>query len=130
MGYGTLYGDLAGALMVLADLYKTQLYDLARFLNSETPRIPVSIMHKEPSAELRIDQKDSDTLPPYSILDPVLFALIEEDQDAETVIFKGADKMVVEQAVNAIKCNTFKYLQLAPLIRLTEHPLLPKEKWC
>ena len=129
MGYGTLYGDLAGALMVLADLYKTQLYDLAQFLNSETPRIPVSIMHKEPSAELRIDQKDSDTLPPYTILDPILFALIEEGQDARTVISKGADKVVVEQVVSTLSYNSFKHLQLAPFIRLSEHPLLPKEKW-
>ena len=129
MGYGTLYGDLAGALMVLADIYKTQVYDVAMFLNSETQRIPISIMSKEPSAELRIDQKDSDSLPPYSILDPVLFALIEEGEAPESIIAKGAAKETVTQIVKTMNSNAFKFLQLPPLIQLSEHPLLPKEKW-
>jgi len=129
MGYGTLYGDLAGALMVLADVYKTQVYDLAMYINSEAPRIPLSILHKEPSAELRIDQKDSDSLPPYSILDPILQALIEEEETPETVISKGASKEVVEQAVDAMRNYAFKYLQLPPLVKVSERPLLSQEKW-
>ena len=129
MGYGTLYGDLAGALMVLADIYKTNLYDLASFLNSEEPRIPVSILHKEPSAELRIDQKDSDSLPPYSILDPILYALIEEEQSPENIVAKGASKEVVEQVVRAMQCYAFKRLQLPPLIKVSNRPLLSEEKW-
>jgi len=129
MGYGTLYGDLAGALMVLADVYKTEIYELATFLNSEAPRIPVSIIHKEPSAELRINQKDSDSLPPYSVLDPILYALIEEGKSPEEVIAKGAPKEVVEQILSAMHRYTFKYLQLPPLIKVTEHPLLSNEKW-
>ena len=129
MGYGTLYGDLAGALMVLADVYKTEIYDLATFLNSESPRIPLSIVRKEPSAELRVNQKDSDSLPPYNVLDPVLYALIEEGKSPDEVIAKGAHKEVVEQVANAMLRYTFKYVQLPPLIKVTEHPLLPQEKW-
>ena len=129
MGYGTLYGDLAGALMALADVYKTDVYDLAIFINSEAPRIPISILRKEPSAELRIDQKDSDSLPPYPVLDPVLYALIEEGKHPQDIISKGAPKDVVEQAVDAMRSYAFKYLQLPPLIKVSEHPLLPQEKW-
>ncbi|MCL2726800.1 MAG: NAD(+) synthase [Bacteroidales bacterium] len=129
MGYGTLYGDLAGALMVLADVYKTEVYDLAIYINSESTRIPLSILHKEPSAELRIDQKDSDSLPPYSVLDPVLRALIEEGETPDAVIAKGAPKEVVEQAVIAMRSYTFKYLQLPPLVKVSERPLLSQEKW-
>jgi NAD+ synthase (glutamine-hydrolysing) len=129
MGYGTLYGDLAGALMVLADIYKTQVYDLAAFLNSESPRIPASIIRKEPSAELRIDQKDSDTLPPYTILDPTLYALIEEALTPEAVIDKGASEEMVGRIVAAMRYSTFKYLQLPPLIQVSNHPLLSPEKW-
>ena len=130
MGYGTLYGDLTGALMVLADMYKTEVYELARFLNSDHPRIPVSILRKEPSAELRADQKDSDTLPPYGVLDPILYALIEEAQTPETVIANGAPKEAVTQVVSAMRQSAFKLLQTPPLIRVSEHPLLSKEKWC
>ena len=129
MGYGTLYGDLAGAIMVLADLYKTEVYDLALYINSEAPRIPVSIIHKEPSAELRLNQKDSDTLPPYNVLDPVLYALIEEEQNPETLITQGAPQEVVEQVVHAMSRYRYKYLQLPPLIRVSEHPLLNSDKW-
>ncbi|MDR2586615.1 MAG: NAD(+) synthase [Prevotellaceae bacterium] len=129
MGYGTLYGDLSGALMVLADVYKTQLYDLAAYLNTAAPRIPLSIIKKEPSAELRIDQKDSDTLPPYPLLDPVLYALIEEQQSPQNVIDQGASKEVVEQVMKAKHTYTYKHLQLPPLIKVTDHPLLPPDKW-
>jgi len=130
MGYGTLYGDLAGALMVLADVYKTEVYELASFINSETRRIPISIIKKEPSAELHNAQKDSDTLPPYPILDPVLFALIEESQSPESLIAKGAPQEVVAQAVHALQSSAFKRLQLPPLIKISDHPLLPQDKWC
>ena len=129
MGYGTLYGDLAGSLMVLADLYKTQVYDLALFINSEKPRIHTSILRKEPSAELKIGQKDSDTLPPYAILDPVLHALIEEEETPQAVIAKGASAEVVEQAVHAMRNYAFKYLQLPPLVKVSERPLLSVDKW-
>jgi NAD+ synthase (glutamine-hydrolysing) len=78
MGYGTLYGDLAGALMVVGDVYKTDLYDLAEYLNRKEERIPVHTIRKEPSAELHIDQKDSDSMPEYPVLDPILHGLIEE----------------------------------------------------
>jgi NAD+ synthase (glutamine-hydrolysing) len=129
MGYGTLYGDLTGALMVLADVYKTEIYHLATFLNSESLRIPISIIRKEPSAELRVNQKDSDSLPPYGILDPVLFQLIEEGKSAEAVVAGGTSKEVVEQVVSSIHNYSFKLLQLPPLIKVTEHPLLTSQKW-
>ena len=129
MGYGTLYGDLSGALMVLADLYKTDVYELAFYLNSERPRIPISIIRKEPSAELRDNQKDSDSLPPYNILDPVLYALIEEKQSPQAIIAKGAPKEVVEQAVYAMNAFAFKKIQLPPLLKVSETPLLSPEKW-
>jgi len=115
--------------MVLADLYKTEVYDLALYINSEAPRIPVSIIHKEPSAELRLNQKDSDTLPPYNVLDPVLYALIEDGQSPEALITQGAPQEVVEQVVHAMSRYRYKYLQLPPLIRVSEHPLLNSDKW-
>jgi len=129
MGYGTLYGDLAGALMVLADVYKTEVYELANFLNSEQNRIPLSILTKEPSAELRVNQKDSDSLPPYSVLDPLLYALIEEEQSPDTLIAKGEPKEIVEQVACAMRYSAFKHLQLPPLLQVSQHPLLSKDKW-
>ncbi|MCL2738364.1 MAG: NAD(+) synthase [Bacteroidales bacterium] len=129
MGYGTLYGDLAGALMVLADVYKTEVYELATFLNSEKNRIPLSIITKEPSAELRANQKDSDSLPPYPVLDPLLHALIEEGQSPDALIAKGEPKEIVEQAVQAMRHSAFKRLQLPPLLKVSQHPLLSKDKW-
>ena len=129
MGYGTLYGDLAGALMVLADLYKTQVYELAAFINIEKSRIPLSILSKEPSAELRVNQKDSDTLPPYPLLDPILYALIEERQGPEAIIAAGGAKEIVEQVVQAMRRSSFKGLQLPPLIQLSPSPLLSPDKW-
>jgi NAD+ synthase (glutamine-hydrolysing) len=128
MGYGTLYGDLAGALMVLADLYKLQVYSVARYINRQGIVIPESIIVKEPSAELSIDQKDSDTLPEYSLLDPVLFSLIEEKMSASDLIEEGCDISLVNRIVHLMKVSSFKALQLPPMIQVGDSPLLPKNK--
>ena len=128
MGYGTLYGDLAGAVMVLGDVYKTQVYELADFLNRERERIPAHTMTKEPSAELRIDQKDSDSLPPYPILDPILKAFIEEKRASKEIITAGFPLDIVTKICEQLGMSSFKYLQTPPVLAVTEHPLLPKNK--
>ena len=128
MGYGTLYGDLAGAVMVLGDVYKTQVYELADFLNRERERIPAHTITKEPSAELRIDQKDSDSLPPYPILDPILKAFIEEKRAAKEIITAGFPLDIVTKICKQLGMSSFKYLQTPPVLAVTEHPLLPKNK--
>ena len=129
MGYGTLYGDLTGALMVLADLYKTEVYELSHFINAQEHRIPEAILQKAPSAELRPDQKDSDSLPPYDVLDPLLHALIEEKLDPETLLKNGASPEVLQQITQTKASSAFKAHQLPPLIKVSAAPLLPQEKW-
>lgn len=128
MGYGTLYGDLTGALMVLADLYKLQVYSVARYMNRESRFIPESILVKEPSAELSINQKDSDTLPEYSVLDPVLHSLIEERRSATDMIEEGCDVSLVNRIVHLMKTSSFKAHQLPPMIQVGDSPLLPANK--
>lgn len=110
MGYGTLYGDLCGAIMVIADLYKLQVYELARYINREREIIPENSITKAPSAELKPGQKDSDSLPPYEVLDPVLHALNEEGRSAEEVIASGADRAIVERILRLKAASAFKTL--------------------
>ena len=129
MGYGTLYGDLAGALMVLADLYKTEVYALSHYINFREHRIPQAILLKEPSAELSPGQKDSDSLPPYNILDPLLHALIEEGKSPEALLKDGAPPKILRQITQMKARSAFKAQQLPPLIRVSPAPLLPQEKW-
>ena len=128
MGYGTLYGDLCGAMMVIADLYKLQVYELARYINREREIIPESTMTKAPSAELRPNQKDSDSLPPYEQLDPVLHALHEEGLDPEEVIAGGADRALVERIVRLKNAAAFKALQIPAIIQVGDKPLVPAYK--
>lgn len=128
MGYGTLYGDLTGALMVLADLYKLQVYSVARYINHEKRIIPESILVKEPSAELSINQKDSDTLPEYSVLDPVLHSLIEEKRSAGDLVEEGCDVSLVNRIIHLMNVSSFKAHQLPPMIQVGESPLLPANK--
>lgn len=128
MGYGTLYGDLTGALMVLADLYKLQVYSVTRYINREKRVIPESILVKEPSAELSINQKDSDTLPEYSVLDPVLHSLIEEKRSAGDMIEEGCDVSLVNRIIHLMNVSSFKAHQLPPMIQVGESPLLPANK--
>ncbi|HNR27061.1 MAG TPA: NAD(+) synthase [Bacteroidales bacterium] len=128
MGFGTLYGDLAGALMVLADVYKTSVYDLAAFLNRDEERIPAHTISKEPSAELYIDQKDTDSLPEYDVLDPILHALIEEGKTEEELLDSGTNPELLAGITHKMRLSGFKALQVPPLLAVTDHPLLPPDK--
>lgn len=127
-GYGTLYGDLCGALMVIADLYKVEVYELASYINRNRIIIPESTLTKAPSAELRTDQKDSDSLPEYHILDPVLYALHEEEKSEDEVAgIYGRE--ITERIIRLKKGAAFKAHQLAPILKISEKPLAYKEKW-
>ena len=128
MGYGTLYGDLCGAMMVIADLYKLQVYELARHINKAKYIIPEHTLTKEPSAELRPNQKDTDSLPPYEVLDPVLHALHEEGIPSEEVIAAGSDAELVNRIVRLKAGAAFKVAQLPPILTVGEHPIAPAEK--
>ncbi len=130
MGYGTLYGDLCGAMMVIADLYKLQVYELARDVNTRAGRviIPESTITKAPSAELRPDQKDTDSLPPYDVLDPILHALHEEGRSAEGLIAEGADKEIVARIVRLKGASSFKTIQIPPVLTVGDHPIVPPYK--
>ena len=129
-GYGTLYGDLCGAVMVIADLYKVQVYELSRYENSlhEREVIPESILVKAPSAELRPNQKDSDSLPEYDQLDPVLHALCEEGLTPEEVVARGTDAKLVERIVKLKNGAAFKAMQIPPVITVGDHPVVPPFK--
>ena len=121
MGYCTLYGDMVGGLAVLADVPKTLAYRLAHFINERAGRdlIPRTSIEKPPSAELRPDQKDTDSLPPYEILDPIVAAYVEDRLDAEAIIAHGFDRATVESVVHRINQNEYKRLQAAPGIKVT-----------
>ena len=127
-GYGTLYGDLAGAAMVIADLYKCEVYELAHYLNRNGVVIPENTITKAPSAELREGQKDSDSLPDYSILDPLLYALNEGGQTPEQLIAAGYNKADVERMVSLRRGAAFKVAQIPPIFNVSEKPLVYKEK--
>lgn len=129
MGYGTLYGDLAGALMVIADIYKIQVYDLARYINRNGTIIPISTITKAPSAELRHDQKDSDTLPDYAILDPVLHALIEEGKTKDELLKEGVDQELIDRILTLKARSSFKLHQMPPVIKVSEKPMHDPSKW-
>jgi NAD+ synthase (glutamine-hydrolysing) len=120
-GYATLYGDMAGGFAVIKDVPKTMVYDLAGYRNSlaGSDLIPSAIIDKPPSAELRPEQKDTDTLPPYELLDPILTAYVEEDKSAEQIIAMGFDEKVVEQAARLVDKSEYKRRQSPPGIKIT-----------
>jgi NAD+ synthase (glutamine-hydrolysing) len=118
-GYATLYGDMAGGFALLKDVFKTEVYDLARYRNSISPVIPENIMTKPPSAELRPDQKDSDSLPPYEELDPILEAYIEDDAGIPEIIAAGADRATVEKIVRLVDNAEYKRRQAPPGPKVT-----------
>lgn len=118
-GYGTLYGDMAGGLGVLGDVYKTQVYALARFINREKEIIPGHILTKAPSAELRPNQKDSDSLPEYDELDTILFKYIEERQGPKELIGQGFDEKLVTRILRLVNVNEYKRNQFCPIIRVS-----------
>jgi NAD+ synthase (glutamine-hydrolysing) len=118
-GYGTLYGDMAGGLSVLGDVYKMQVFALARYLNREQEVIPSNILVKPPSAELRPNQKDSDSLPEYDVLDKVLYQYIERRQGPKEIIAMGIDEALVRRVLKLVNTNEYKRNQFCPIIRVS-----------
>lgn len=120
LGLCTLYGDTAGAFSPTGDLYKTEMYELARYINRRYSNvIPESVMTKEPSSELRPNQKDSDTLPPYEMIDVILVRMIEQGQHREDIINAGFDAEVVEKIHSLVMNNAKKRFQFPPVLRLS-----------
>ncbi len=118
-GYGTLYGDMAGGLGVLGDCYKMQVYALATYINRKGEIIPENIITKAPSAELRPDQKDSDSLPPYEILDKILFQYIERRLGPKEIKAQGFDASLVDRILKMVNINEYKRNQFCPIIRIS-----------
>jgi NAD+ synthase (glutamine-hydrolysing) len=120
-GYTTLYGDMAGGFAVIKDVPKTLVYELAKYRNSiaKDEVIPPSIITKAPSAELRPEQKDTDSLPPYDLLDPVLTAYVEEDKSVEQIIGSGFEESVVKRAARLVDTSEYKRRQAPPGIKIT-----------
>jgi len=119
VGYATLYGDMAAGLGVISDLPKTLVYQLAHYINRNGEIIPTRIIEKAPSAELRPNQKDTDSLPPYDILDALLRAYIEEEKAPEEIVAGGFDKALVERIVKMVDGMEFKRRQMAPGLKIT-----------
>lgn len=119
VGYGTLYGDMSGGLSVIGDVYKTDVYHLAHYINREKEIIPENTITKLPSAELRPDQFDSDSLPDYSILDSILYQYIELQKPAETMIREGYDRDIVNKVIRMINFNEYKRYQAPPVLRIS-----------
>jgi len=119
MGYCTLYGDMAGGLAVISDVPKLMVYRLARLYSEKHDWMPPGVLTKPPSAELRPDQKDTDSLPPYEVLDPILEAYIEENLAPEQIVGRGHDPEVVKRVLNEVDRNEYKRRQAAPGIRVT-----------
>jgi len=118
-GYGTLYGDMAGGLGVLGDCYKLQVYELAKYINRTKELIPFNIINKAPSAELRPDQKDSDSLPAYEILDQLLYQYIEKRANPSTIKTFGFDGALVDKTLKMVNSNEYKRNQFCPIIRIS-----------
>lgn len=119
VGYGTLYGDLAGGISVIGDVYKTEVFELARYMNKDGEVIPLNTITKPPSAELRPDQKDSDSLPDYDILDEILFQYIEKRKGPKEIIAMGHDKDLVKRVLRLVNNSEFKRHQTAPVLRIS-----------
>ncbi len=119
VGYGTLYGDMCGGLSVLGDVYKTDVYGLAQLINNDEEIIPVSTIEKPPSAELKPDQKDTDSLPDYDILDQILYAYFEEEQDPETIIGMGWKPDLVYKVLKMVDSSEYKRRQSPPTLRVS-----------
>jgi len=120
-GYATLYGDMAGGFIPLKDVPKTTVFELAKYKNHQAGKevIPSSVLTKAPSAELRPDQKDTDTLPPYELLDPVLKAYVEDDLSIDQIVAMGFDREIVMRAAHLVDRNEYKRRQAAPGIKIT-----------
>lgn len=119
VGYGTLYGDMCGGLSVIGDVYKSEAYELSRFINKDGEIIPWHTIEKAPSAELRPGQKDSDSLPDYGILDKILYQYIECSKSSKEIVAQGLDNSVVERTIRMVNRNEFKRHQVAPILRVS-----------
>lgn len=119
VGYCTLYGDMAGGLSLLSDVPKMAVYALARYINTQGEVIPQSTIEKPPSAELRPDQLDSDSLPPYEVLDALIAGYVEEGLDAEALVRQGYDRESVDRVIHLIHLNEYKRRQAAPGIKIS-----------
>ncbi len=119
VGYGTLYGDMCGAIGVVGDVYKTQIFQLARYINRDGEIIPENTIVKPPSAELRPDQKDSDSLPEYDILDRILFEHIELQKGSKVIISQGFEEALVDRILKLVTQAEFKRYQTPPIIRVS-----------
>ena len=118
-GYGTLYGDMAGGIAVLGDVYKMQVYALAKYINRDAEIIPQHIIDKAPSAELRPNQKDSDSLPDYRMLDAILYQYIERRQGPRDIINMGFEADIVNRTMKLVNMNEYKRNQFCPIIRVS-----------
>jgi len=119
VGYGTLYGDMCGAIGVIGDVYKTQIFQLARYINKDGEVIPENTIVKPPSAELRPDQKDSDSLPDYDTLDQILMQYIEQKKSSRAIIAKGFDDALVKRVIKLVNNAEFKRYQTPPILRVS-----------
>lgn len=119
VGYGTLYGDMCGGLSVIGDLYKTQVYELARFINRNKVILPENILTKAPSAELRPDQKDSDSLPEYDVLDEILYQYIEQRKGPQELLAAGYNETLVRRIIRLVNTNEYKRFQTPPILRVS-----------
>ncbi len=119
VGYCTLYGDMCGGLAVISDIPKTMVYDIAEYINRRKEIIPIDTIEKPPSAELRPDQKDQDSLPPYDILDGVLRSYIEESKDIDDIVKIGFNKALVQDIIKKVDRNEYKREQAAPGLKVT-----------
>ena len=118
-GYATLYGDMCGALAVIGDVYKTQIYKIASYINHKVEIIPKEIIDKAPSAELRPDQTDQDSLPPYDLLDKILKMYLEEQKEFQEITESIGDPVVVKKVLRLVDLNEFKRKQAAPILRVS-----------
>jgi len=119
VGYGTLYGDMAGGLSVIGDVYKSDVYKLANYINCGREIIPPSTLTKLPSAELKPGQLDTDTLPEYKILDSILYQYIEQQKPAERITGAGIDPETVAKVIRLINYNEYKRYQAPPILRIS-----------
>ncbi len=119
VGYGTLYGDMNGGLSVLGDVYKTDVFKMARYINRDAEIIPENTIIKPPSAELRPDQKDTDSLPDYEVLDGILFRFIELNKSPKEIVADGYDEETVNRVIRMVNINEYKRFQAPPILRVS-----------
>lgn len=119
VGYSTMYGDMCGGLSVIGDVYKTEVFELARWINRSEELIPWSIINKPPSAELRPNQKDTDSLPDYDLLDPLLYQYIERRQSPAALVAMGFDQALVDRVLKLVNQSEYKRYQTPPILRVS-----------